>query len=160
MQVQLNEHNKSEYPPMHTAEHIINRTMVNMFGCKRSNNAHIERKKSKISFELPECPAQEQTEEIIQCVNAVIEADMPVTYDYEQIDHVEAGIALDKLPDDVSRTIRIVRVGDYDKCACIGNHVEHTAQIGKVVLLGTNWDDERKSFRIRFKLENTQWKET
>lgn len=23
----LNEHNKQEYPPMHTCEHIVNRTM-------------------------------------------------------------------------------------------------------------------------------------
>lgn len=43
-EIQLNEHNKAEYPPMHTAEHILNQTMVRMFGCLRSKNAHIERK--------------------------------------------------------------------------------------------------------------------
>ena len=41
-EIQLNEHNKQEYPPMHTAEHILNQTMVRMFGCPRSKNAHIE----------------------------------------------------------------------------------------------------------------------
>ena len=40
-EIQLNEHNKQEYPPMHTAEHILNQTMVRMFGCPRSKNAHI-----------------------------------------------------------------------------------------------------------------------
>ena len=45
-QPQLNGHNKQEYPPMHTAEHILNRTMVEMFGCPRSRNANIELKKS------------------------------------------------------------------------------------------------------------------
>ena len=156
---QLNAHNKSEYPPMHTAEHIVNRTMVDMFGCGRSKNTHIERKKSKISFDLPVCPTSEQVDEIMRRVNAVIEADVPVTYDYETLESVEDGISLEKLPDEVSRTIRIVRVGEYDKCACIGRHVEHTAQIGKVLLLGTNWDEERKSFRLRFKLEGTTWTE-
>lgn len=29
-EIQLNEHNKQEYPPMHTAEHILNQTMVRM----------------------------------------------------------------------------------------------------------------------------------
>ena len=29
----LNAHNKEEYPPMHTAEHILNGTMVRLFGC-------------------------------------------------------------------------------------------------------------------------------
>ena len=32
----LNSHNKAEYEPAHTAEHILNRTMVNMFGCPSS----------------------------------------------------------------------------------------------------------------------------
>lgn len=51
--MELNSHNKAEYPPMHTAEHLLNQTMVRMLGCERSRNAHIERKKSKISFDLP-----------------------------------------------------------------------------------------------------------
>lgn len=35
-QPQLNDHNKQEYPPMHTAEHLLNATMVKTFGCPRS----------------------------------------------------------------------------------------------------------------------------
>ena len=42
-EIQLNGHNKQEYPPMHTAEHILNQTMIRMFGCERSKNTHIER---------------------------------------------------------------------------------------------------------------------
>ena len=29
----LNAHNKLEYEPAHTCEHILNATMVKMFGC-------------------------------------------------------------------------------------------------------------------------------
>ena len=61
---QLNEHNKTEYPPMHTCEHVVNRTMVNLFGCGRAVSAHIERKKSKLDFALNECPTEAQIEEI------------------------------------------------------------------------------------------------
>ena len=42
-QIQLNDHNKQEYPPMHTCEHIVNRTMMNLFGCGRSVSAHIRK---------------------------------------------------------------------------------------------------------------------
>ena len=35
--------------PMHTCEHILNQTMVRMFGCERSRKAHRERKKIKIN---------------------------------------------------------------------------------------------------------------
>ena len=38
---------KDYFEPMHTAEHILNQTMVRMFGCPRSRNAHIEKTKSK-----------------------------------------------------------------------------------------------------------------
>ena len=54
----LNAHNKAEYEPAHTAEHILNRTMVNMFGCPRSRNAHVERKKSKCDYILDTCPTE------------------------------------------------------------------------------------------------------
>ena len=156
-EIVLNAHNKHEYPPMHTAEHLLNRAMVNHFGCSRSGNAHIERKKSKMSFILPQCPAPEEVEGIVSEVNKVIAEDVPVNYSYEAVENLEEGISLEKLPQNASNTIRIVKVGNYDKCACIGLHVEHTAQIGKLVLLGTNWDEEKKSFRIRFKLEGSSW---
>ena len=45
-EIQLNGHNKQEYPPMHTAEHILNQTMIRMFGCERSKNTHIESERS------------------------------------------------------------------------------------------------------------------
>lgn len=149
---QLNEHNKAEYPPMHTAEHILNQTMVRMYGCPRSRNAHIERKKSKVSYELPVCPSEAEIQNIVNAVNAVIQANMPVTEEFVKLCDVPVEVSLEKLPADASETIRLVRVGDYDVCACIGAHVSNTSEIGAFQLLGTNWDEERKSFRIRFKL--------
>ena len=65
----LNSHNKEEYPPMHTAEHILNGTMVRLFGCPRSRNAHIERKKSKCDYLLETCPTEEQVAEIERIVH-------------------------------------------------------------------------------------------
>ncbi len=148
----LNEHNKQEYPPMHTAEHILNQTMVRMFGCPRSRNAHIERKKSKVSYNLPTCPTEAQIMEVVKAVNNVIKAAMPVTEEFVSIAEVPGEVSLEKLPDNASETIRLVRIGDYDVCACIGTHVANTSEIGRFHLLGTNWDEEKKSFRIRFKL--------
>ena len=48
----LNAHGKQEYPPMHTAEHILNATMVRMLGCGRHVNAHVERTKSKLDYDF------------------------------------------------------------------------------------------------------------
>ena len=67
---------------MHTAEHILNQTMVRMFGCPRSRNAHIEKKKSKCDYLLDACPTEEQVKEIERRVNEVIAQHLPVSYEF------------------------------------------------------------------------------
>ena len=148
----LNAHNKEEFPPAHTAEHLLNQTMVRMFGCERSNNAHIERKKSKISYILDHKPSRQEEKAIERRMNELIEENLPVTFEFVSRDNVPDGVSLSRLPDDASGTLRLVRIGDYDVCPCIGKHVRSTSQIGRFELLGANWDEEKHSFRIRFKV--------
>lgn len=150
MEQQLNEHNKQEYPPMHTAEHILNRTMVNMFGCGRAVGAHIEKKKSKCDYLLPEMPTQEQMQEVERCVNEVIERHLPVTFDYISKEEACTKFDLGRLPDHVSDTLRVVHVGDYDDCLCVGLHVKNTSEIGRFQIVSYDFSDGR--LRIRFKL--------
>lgn len=147
---QLNDHNKQEYPPMHTAEHILNATMVKMFGCPRSKNAHIERKKSKCDYILESEPTEAQIVELESKVNEVIASNLDVTIDF--VTHQEAAsiVDLSKLPDDVSETLRIVRVGDYDACACIGDHVLNTSEIGQFKILSHSFNDG--IWRVRWKV--------
>ncbi len=148
--VVLNEHHKDEYAPAHSAEHLLNQTMIRMFGCERSKNAHIERKKSKINYNLAQCPTQEQIAQIEKTMNELIEADLPVSYELVTRDNVPAGVVLDKLPTDASETLRIVRIGNYDVCACIGKHVTSTREIGLFKITSTNYKEG--IFRIVYKV--------
>lgn len=148
----LNSHNKEEFPPAHTAEHLLNQTMVRMFGCERSSNAHIERKKSKISYVLDHKPSRKEEKAIEDRMNELIAEDLPVSYEFVSKDSLPDDVNADRLPADVSDTIRLVRIGDYDVCPCIGKHVRSTSQIGRFEMLGANWDEMSKSFRIRFKV--------
>jgi len=148
----LNDHNKDEFPPAHTAEHLLNQTMIRLFGCERSYNAHVERKKSKMSFHLDHKPDRREEREIEQRMNELIADDLPVTFEFVSRDQLPEGIELSRLPEDASETIRLVRIGDYDVCPCIGKHVRSTAQIGRFEMLGTNWDEQEHSFRVRFKI--------
>lgn len=146
----LNEHNKQEYPPMHTCEHIVNRTMVNIFGCGRAVSAHIERKKSKLDFALPKAPSVEDVENIEKTVNEVIARHLPVTTEFITQEEAVGRFDLKQLPDNASDTVRIVRVGDYDECLCIGLHVTNTSEIGTFRIISSDYKDG--IFRIRFKL--------
>ena len=146
----LNEHNKAEFPPAHTAEHLLNQTLVRMFGCGRSKNAHIERKKSKINWPLPTCPTSEQIAEIEKTMNDLISQDLPVTYEFVTRDNIPSDVSLEKLPEDASETLRLVRIGNYDVCACIGTHVESTGKIGSFKINSTSYNEG--NFRIVFKV--------
>ena len=131
---------------------MLNQTMIRLFGCGRSHNAHIERKKSKMSFYLDRKPSRQDEKFIEQEMNRLISEDLPVTFEFASRDELPEGISLERLPDDASDTIRLVRIGDYDVCPCIGKHVRSTAQIGRFEMLGTNWDEHERSFRVRFKI--------
>ena len=148
----LFEEREVSFPPAHTAEHLLNQTMIRLFGCERSYNAHIERKKSKMSFRLDRKPSRQEEKLIEQEMNRLIDEDLPVTFEFVSRDELPEGISLERLPDDASDTIRLVRIGDYDICPCIGKHVRSTAQIGSFEMLGTNWDEHERSFRVRFKI--------
>lgn len=150
-EIQLNEHNKQEYPPMHTAEHILNQTMIRMFGCERSKSTHIERKKSKCDYVLSVEPTAEMIAEIENRVNEVIGQNLPVTTFFVTREQVPDGVDLSKLPEDASAVLRMVKIGEYDICACIGQHVSTTAEIGKFKII--SWDFDANRLRLRFKLE-------
>ena len=148
----FNEHPKKEFPPAHRAEHLLTELMMRMFHCERSYNAHIERKKSKMSFILEQKPTRQQEKEIERRMNELIQEDMPITYELVDRDHVPEEVKLDRLPDDASEMLRLVHIGNFDVCPCLGKHVRSTSQIGRFELLGTNWDELKHSFRIRFKV--------
>ena len=146
----LNEHNKAEYPPMHTCEHVVNRTMVNLFGCGRAVSAHIERKKSKLDFALQACPTDEQMAELEAKVNEVLRQDLPVSMEYVTQEEAMGRFDLKRLPEGASETLRVVHVGDYDECLCIGTHVENTSEIGTFKI--ASYDYKEGILRMRFKI--------
>lgn len=152
----LNEHNKEEYPPMHTAEHLLNATMVKMFGCTRSRNAHIEKKKSKCDYQLLSCPRDLEIRQVEDKVNEIIALNLPVKKEFVTKDEALKieGLDLSKLPDDASETLRIVRIGNYDVCACIGQHVDNTSEVGVFKIISYDWNEG--TLRLRFKLLNNQ----
>ena len=148
----LNDHNKQEYPPMHTCEHIINQPMIRLFGCGRSISAHIERKKSKLDYRLETCPTEEEVKKLEQTVNEVIAQHLSIITEFITQEEAKGRFDLARLPEDASKTVRVVKVGDYDECLCIGIHVNNTSEIGTFKIISHDWNEENKCWRIRFKL--------
>lgn len=138
-------------PRMHSAEHILNQTMVRMFARGRSFSAHIEKRKSKCDYHFDRNLTEEEVRNIERRVNEVIVANMPVTEEF--VSRTEAGrlFNLERLPDDAGDTVRIIRVGDYDACPCRGQHVHSTQEIGGFRIISTS--HENGVLRVRFRVE-------
>jgi Ser-tRNA(Ala) deacylase AlaX len=137
-------------PRMHSAEHILNQTMVAMFGIERCFSAHIEKKKSKCDYHIDRALTSEEVGHVEQRVNEIIAADLPVTEHFTTRSESQARFDLDRLPQDTDDAVRIVEIGDYDACPCIGPHVSSTKEIGLFRIISTSF--EKGALRIRYKL--------
>lgn len=138
--------------PMHSAEHILNGTMHKMFGCGRAFSSHVERKKSKCDYHIDRALTVEELQAVEDKVNEVIAQHLDVTEDFIGRTEAEQQFNLSRLPDSAGETLRIIRIGDYDACPCIGTHVKNTAEIGRFKIISSDYKDG--VLRIRFKRED------
>ena len=142
--------NKDYNREMHSAEHILNQTMVRMFNKGRSFSNHIEKKKSKCDYHFDRDLTEDEVDAINKIVNEVIAKDLKVTEEFMHRDDAINNFKLSQLPDDAGDTIRIIKIGDYDACPCSGVHVSSTKEIGAFQIISTSFEDG--VLRLRFKL--------
>lgn len=141
-------------PRMHTAEHILNQTMVRMFRRGRSFSSHIEKKKSKCDYHFDRNLTPEEVAEIERRVSEVIAADMAVTEEMMPREDAARIFDLARLPETAGDQLRIVRVGDYDACPCGGQHAGSSGEIGSFSIVSTTY--ENGVLRIRFRIGSSE----
>lgn len=149
-EIKLNEHNKQEYPPMHSAEHLLNGEMARRFGCGRAFSGHVERKKSKLDYRMPRPMTDEEIRSMEDYVNAAVAADVEVWEEYISQEEAMGRFDMSRLPDEASETVRVVHIGDYDQCLCAGTHVKRTSEIGHFRITSSRFQDGVQ--RLVFKL--------
>ena len=91
-----------------------------------------------------------QGEEIEKVVNETLRKNLPVTMEFISQEEAMGRFDMKRLPDGASDTVRVVNVGDYDECLCIGLHVENTSEVGTFKIISHDWKDG--IFRMRFKI--------
>ena len=142
---------KNYDPRMHTTEHILNQTMVRKFNCGRAFSSHVEKKKSKCDYRISRALSTEDISEIENAVNSIIESNVDIDEGFVSKQEAAQFLDLSKLPADAPDSIRVIRIGDYDACACIGPHVKNTSEIGKFKIISSDFNEG--VVRLRFKLE-------
>lgn len=141
---------KNYHAPMHTAEHILNRTMVNMFSCERSENCHIERKKSKCDFKLDKAPTESEIKQLEDTIKEIVAKELNVTEKLLDFDEANKLFNLKRITKENNPKVRIISIGDYDDCPCIGKHISNTREIINFRITTTSYNEG--VFRVRYKI--------
>jgi Ser-tRNA(Ala) deacylase AlaX len=141
---------KEYNPAMHTAEHILNSVMDKMYHCGRSFNSHIESRKSKCDYRIKKGLSVKEVTAVEKTVNEIIKLSIPVGEETVSRREADKNYFTGKLPSDAGENIRIIRIGNFDVCPCIGQHVSNTSEIGSFSI--TSADFNEGILRIRFKL--------
>ena len=134
---------------MHSAEHILNQVMVRNFDTGRCFSAHVNKKKSKCDYHFDRSLTDNEVKEVEAAVNKAVSANMDVTEAMVPKEVADRNFNLIRLPEGVE-TVRIVHIGDFDSCPCIGEHVDNTAEIGEYRMISHNFSGG--VLRIRYKL--------
>ncbi len=148
-------------PHMHTAEHVLNQTMIRLFGTGRCFSSHLNPGKSKCDYYFERDLTDGEAKALEQAVNEVLAQKLPVTEQELPRSEAEKLVNLAKLPASVGPEdpIRIVAVGDYDLCPCIGAHAADTGKVGIFCLTSHDLlpasQDKGPVLRLRFRLENS-----
>lgn len=136
---------------MHSAEHLVNGEMARRFGCGRAFSAHVERKKTKLDYRMDSPLSADDLRSLEDYVNSAIEQDAEVTTEFITQEEAMRRFDLSRLPEDASDTVRVVHIGDFDECLCVGTHVKRTSEIGKFRISSSRYQDGVQ--RIVFKLD-------
>ena len=119
-----------------------------------TKNKDIKKEEQLVDNELENVASQETTaEQVAQIeakVNEVIAMGLDVTIGFVTREQAAEIVDLSKLPEDASDTLRIVRIGDYDACACIGAHVQNTREVGTFKVISHSY--ENGVWRLRWKV--------
>lgn len=142
---------------MHTAEHILNSVMDKMYHCGRSFNSHIESKKSKCDYRIKKGLSGKEIMAVERTVNEIIKLKVPVREEMVSRREADKKYFTGKLPEDAQELVRIITIGNFDACPCIGEHVSNTSEIGSFTI--TSADFNEGILRIRFKISREEAEE-
>lgn len=146
-----------DYTQQHTAQHLLSALAGDRMGWY-TDSVHFGERHSTIEFAVP-AASDAQLADLARWASAAIAAALPVTVGYED---AATATGLRK-PSDRDGTIRVVTIAGLDRSACGGTHVRTTAEVGPLLLAGT--EKVRGHLRVSYvagdrALARVQWLES
>jgi len=136
---------RRDHIEQHSAQHILSAAFDRLFNM-RTVSFHMGADYSSIDLDTPTLTI-DQVESAEQLTNDVVLENRPV--DIRFVTRADAAtLGLRKDPAAEREQLRIIDIRDFDRSACGGTHVQHTGQIGCVLLRNT--EKVRHGWRVEF----------
>ena len=122
----------------HTGTHVIHRALHQVLGPDASQaGSYVMPGRLRFDFSWSSALTPEQLHEIQEISVQAIDADLPAVKEYMPIAEAKAKGAIAMFSEKYGETVRVLTIGDgWSTELCGGTHVDHTAQIGPLVVLG------------------------
>ena len=114
----------------HTGEHILSGIIHKLYGF---DNVGFHLGKEDVTMDVSAPLTREQLDEIERLANEVIYTNTEVETLFPCAEELSSMEYRSKL--DLTENVRIVKIGEYDSCACCAPHVKRTGEIGLIKIL-------------------------
>ncbi len=114
----------------HTGEHILSGLFHSLFGL---DNVGFHLGKCDVTMDVSKPLTKEELYRVERLANEIIYENVEVTTSFPTHEELLSLEYRSKL--DLTENVRIVKIGEYDSCACCAPHVARTGEIGLIKIL-------------------------
>lgn len=124
---------KEDIAQQHTAQHIISAAFENVHNIQ-TVGFRMDEKYSTIDLDVPVI-TQELTDEMEELSNKIVSDAVQVQEIITDIEGSKNFCLRKPLSEKIKGSVRLIRIGDFDICACAGYHVFDTSKIGLIKII-------------------------
>lgn len=114
----------------HSGEHILSGLIHALYGL---DNVGFHLGATDVTMDVSAPLTREQLDRVEELANEIIYKNIEITSEFPSADELKDMIYRSKL--ELTENVRIVRIGEYDCCACCAPHVKYTGEIGVIKIL-------------------------
>ncbi|MGC2195179.1 MAG: DHHA1 domain-containing protein [Terriglobales bacterium] len=136
---------RRDHMQQHSGQHVLSAAFVRLFNMP-TVSFHMGEDACSIDLDTPTLSAR-QVEEAEALANEIVQENRPVQIKFVTQEAAQE-LGLRKPPRADKNELRLIDIRDFDLSACGGTHVQHTGQIGCILLRKT--ERVRQGWRVEF----------
>jgi alanyl-tRNA synthetase len=136
---------RRDHMQQHSGQHVLSAAFVRLFNIP-TVSFHMGDDYCSIDLDTPNLTAQ-QVREAEELANRVVRENRPVEIKFATQDEAQS-LGLRKPPRADKEQLRLIDIHEFDLSACGGTHVQHTGEIGCILL--RKMEKVRQGWRVEF----------